>query len=74
MTKRKRGKYDETALDVAVETQANMVLLIVLGGRKGSGFSVVTATPEGLTTVPTLLRDLAKVIENGDYGRYDRDA
>ena len=59
------GKYDkecETALDA---TRAQAVLLIVLDGVKGSGFSMTIDVSRGfpLFDVPRILRDTAADIE-----------
>jgi hypothetical protein len=56
------GKYDEQATRVRVETEATAVVLVVIDGVKGSGFSV--QAPAGFTDVlPSLLRGLADSIE-----------
>lgn len=57
------GKYDELCTKVREETKADTVLVIVLGGEKGSGFSMQTAKMEISVLVPAILRDTAAQIE-----------
>ena len=56
------GKYDELATLVRVVADADGVVLIVLGGCEGSGFSV-QGPPEVLGELPALLRLVADGIE-----------
>ncbi len=57
------GKYDPECTRDLMENQADAVLLIVLGGKKGSGFSIATLSAEILVAVPAILRDTANQIE-----------
>jgi hypothetical protein len=57
------GKYDAECMRDLVETQADGVLLIVLGGKKGSGFSLAAFSADILAMVPAILRDTAGEIE-----------
>jgi hypothetical protein len=57
------GKYDALATKAREEAMAAAVLLIVIGGNKGSGFSVQTADLIVLAALPAILRDLANDIE-----------
>ena len=57
-----RGNYDDYAARVQAETNAEGVLLIVLGGNKGTGFSVV-ATERVVAAIPRIIRDTADMIE-----------
>lgn len=61
------GRYDDKALQLLAETSADAVVLFVLGGDKGSGFSC-TVTPHAAAklhrVLPAMLRDIATVIEN----------
>lgn len=60
------GKYDELCSYVRKKAKAKAgVILIVLEGDKGSGFSV-QGTGLVLRHLPTLLRKLASDIESGD--------
>ena len=56
------GKYDEHATKVRNETDAAGVILIVIDGKRGSGFSV-QASPDFVARLPTLLRAVADGID-----------
>ncbi len=56
------GKYDDLATLVRDGTKADGVIVIVIGGSKGSGFSV-QATFEVTAKLPELLRTMADNIE-----------
>lgn len=56
------GKYDHLATSVRVKADARGVILLVLGGNLGSGFSVQADGPTTLQ-LPDLLRDMANQIE-----------
>lgn len=56
------GKYDNICTRVHEDTQAQGVLLIVINGALGSGFSA-QLTPEDTGRVPQLLRQVADQIE-----------
>jgi hypothetical protein len=56
------GKYDAVCTVALEAAKAEGVLLIVLGGQFGSGFSV-QASPEVLAVLPLLLRQAADEIE-----------
>lgn len=58
-----KGKYDAVAEALILSTQADMVLVMISGGRKGSGFSVSTMNPNHVSQVPRLLREIADKIE-----------
>jgi len=56
------GKYDDACTTAREATGAQACVLIVLGGNKGSGFSV--QAPGDITDMlPELLRDIADSIE-----------
>lgn len=57
------GKYDSYCTNVRIETQADGVLLIVINGKLGSGFSVQTSKLEVLANLPGVLRNVADQIE-----------
>lgn len=57
------GIYDGEATAVRVLTGASTVILIVLGGSGGSGFSVQTDDPTMQAQLPGLLRTVATQIE-----------
>jgi predicted component of type VI protein secretion system len=56
------GKYDQLATHVREQAQALGVVVIVLDGARGSGFSV-QAPPAAIMRLPLLLRSLADSIE-----------
>lgn len=57
------GKYNDAATAAREATKAEGVLLIVLGGDKGSGFSA-QVPPEIAASIPALLRHVASEIEH----------
>jgi hypothetical protein len=56
------GKYDDLATTVREQAKANGVIVIVIGGDKGTGFSVQGGV-ETLLALPTILRSTADQIE-----------
>ena len=56
------GKYDDLATLVRKRTGAAGVVLLVINGSKGSGFSV-QATPVLTVELPRLMRAMANEIE-----------
>jgi hypothetical protein len=52
------GKYDEVTTKVRAETEADGVILVVLGGNKGNGFSV-QASAEVLLDLPGMPHSIA---------------
>ena len=64
----KAGKYDDLAALVQREASADVVVLAVMGGKKGPGFSVAMrsdATAAIIATMPAILRVMADEIERG---------
>lgn len=59
------GKYDDQATAVRLATGADTVLVLVIGGDRGEGFSVQTRDPTMAREVPNILRTLAAAIEAG---------
>lgn len=57
------GKYDEEATMVRLSTMARAVLVIVLGGNRGQGFSIQSDHPDILKAMPSMLRNIADQIE-----------
>lgn len=57
------GKYDAECVKALVDTGGHSVVLIVLDGVHGSGFSVASKDPLTERKLPELLRQLADVIE-----------
>lgn len=60
------GKYDEVCTAARLATLADAVVLIVIDGDKGSGFSVQSVTTRSVAItarLPALLRSVADKIE-----------
>ena len=58
------GKYDDACTEARLVTAARAVVLIVIDGEEGSGFSVQSALGADLTAqLPALLRQVADEIE-----------
>jgi hypothetical protein len=56
------GKYDDLATELRMKTGADGVVLVVVNGVKGSGLSAQLSL-ELTLTLPTMLRDIARQIE-----------
>ncbi len=63
------GKYDEIATLAIQLTGARAVLLIVVDGDRGQGFSVKATDPRFKQQVPGLLRTMADTIEHENKTR-----
>jgi hypothetical protein len=61
------GKYDSECTQIMVGEIAEAVLVIVLGGKRGSGFSC-QATPAITFSLPRILRNVADEIEKSGVG------
>lgn len=57
------GKYDHLATLVREKAQARGVILIVVDGDQGMGFSVQTSDFEVLALLPAILRSTADLID-----------
>lgn len=59
------GRYDELAIRLLDETKGKAIVLLVLGGAKGNGFScsINPGANIGHADIPDLLRELADSIE-----------
>ena len=57
------GKYDDLATWVREQAEARGVIVLVIGGKLGSGFSA-QATAAVTARLPALLRQLADDIEH----------
>lgn len=57
------GKYDPECFALFTETEANTVIVAVVGWKRGNGFSVNTSDPDGHTKIPAMLRLMADQIE-----------
>ena len=62
------GKYDWLATHTRKTVRASGVILIVMEGTRGSGFSV-QASPEVTSRLPEILRHIADDIEKDLTGR-----
>lgn len=61
------GKYDSECTEIMVAEHAEAVLVIVIGGKRGSGFAC-QATPAITFNLPTILLNVAKEIEESGIG------
>jgi len=61
------GKYDDLCTTVRESVEADAALVIIINGRKGSGFSLQTADLGVLADLPATLRRTADQIEQS-YG------
>lgn len=57
------GKYDDLASLIREQAKAETVMVIVINGDKGHGFSVQSHNPEMLPVLPKILRDVAEEME-----------
>lgn len=58
------GKYDDIATKVRKETEADGVVIVIINGKKGSGFSAQLPAHIQIT-LPQNLRSIADQIEEG---------
>jgi hypothetical protein len=56
------GKYDAECKAVVNQTEADGAILIIFGGKRGSGMATI-ANAEALTSIPGVLRYVADMIE-----------
>lgn len=68
-TEQKVGNYDDEAEHLLHKLNAQGVLVIVMGGQKGHGFSITTKKQKILAEVPHMLRTVAEDIENQNKDR-----
>jgi hypothetical protein len=54
------GKYDELCTIARETTDAVCAIVVVIGGSKGSGFSVQTRHPIDASTLATILETVAR--------------
>jgi len=57
------GVYDDIATEVRAKTESKAVVVIVLGGNLGSGFSI-QGPPELMAVIPDLLQSAAMGIRS----------
>ena len=65
------GKYDDLATVVRVQARARGVLVMVIEGALGNGFSVQATDMKVLAPLPGLLREMADEIERDQKGGGD---
>ncbi len=63
------GKYDDACTAARIRTKASGLLLIVLDGAEGDGFSCQTKDPTLLARLPDLLEAVAAGIRRDLNGR-----
>lgn len=56
------GKYDDICTVVREETNADLAIVIVMGGKLGNGFSCQTHDPSLMGEVAAMLEQIAKQI------------
>lgn len=57
------GKYGANAAALLAQTDGELCVIIITGGRDGTSFDVGTTNPALIATLPTLLRETAERIE-----------
>ena len=57
------GKYDDLCTEVRTAAGAEAAIVIVIGGNRGSGFSVQVHGEDMTARLPELLRNMADEIE-----------
>jgi len=57
------GKYDDECTQARMSTGADAVILLIVGGNRGHGFSVQCVNEDLQNFLPMLLRDVALSIE-----------
>lgn len=65
------GKYDDECTIVRESTNAQAAIVIVLGGKKGAGFSCQARGVHVLTGLPGILRNIASQIEDDELRSKD---
>lgn len=63
MSGKPKGHYDEECEKLLNETEAAGVIVIVLAGNKGTGFSLSAIDPQVVLDLPSILRTVADKIE-----------
>lgn len=57
------GKYDDACTQARLATGGESVMLVVINGRQGHGFSVHSTDPQFPEKIPLILREMADSIE-----------
>lgn len=57
------GKYDKEAQELLQRLEADGIVLIITGGKRGPGFEVATTDPRLMQSLPMVLRGAAISIE-----------
>jgi hypothetical protein len=57
------GKYDDLCTAIRESTNAECVILVVVGGNLGHGFSVQLLNSSTMIQIPNVLREVATQIE-----------
>jgi hypothetical protein len=64
------GKYDEVCTVAREATNAKATILIIVGGKRGSGFSMQIADTTIMLDLPATLRGIAEELERDSRGIY----
>ena len=62
------GKYDELAMSVRQKSSARTVVVLIIDGLLGDGFSCCSSEKEDIRCLPSLLRSMADSIESDVQG------
>lgn len=57
------GKYDAECQRIFFELEAETVVIAIINGPKGNGFSVNSVDPDAHKKLPAMLRSMADQIE-----------
>lgn len=57
------GKYDKECEEILLRDHADVVLVIVIGGKRGDGFSLSGVNPFVIPNIAAILRHVADSIE-----------
>ncbi len=58
------GKYDDLCVDILRKTNAECVLVVVVNGNRGSGFSVNSVNHKIVFEIPEMLEHMAEQIRD----------
>lgn len=63
------GVYDDACTVAREMTNAKVCMTIIMGGSKGSGFSVQATSPDYIQYIPTILETMAEQIRQENKAR-----
>jgi hypothetical protein len=74
------GPYESLCTHCLTEAGAELVMLVIKGGKHGAGFEVQMTDPKNVALMPRILEDLARGIRDAEKAKrlaaskYDREA